>query len=72
MGREPASAALVMLIGIGLTTIGVFTHTAPLVAPGALLLSVGGGWLGIALARRDVRLLPRPSEQHAAGVDGRN
>lgn len=55
---EPALAALVTLIGIGLTVGGVFTHTGPAVAPGALLTLVGGGWLGSVLARRDVRLLP--------------
>jgi len=41
-----------------LTSFGVFTHTGPAVAPGALLAFVGGGWLGNSLARRDVRLLP--------------
>jgi hypothetical protein len=55
---EPILAALVTLAGIGLTTAGVFTHTGTAVAPGALLIFLGGGWLGNSLARRDVRLLP--------------
>jgi hypothetical protein len=55
---EPVVAALVMLIGIGLTSGGVFAHAGPAIAPGALLTLVGGGWLGNSLARRDVRLLP--------------
>jgi hypothetical protein len=55
---EPALAGLVTLVGIGLTSAGAFVHAAPAVAPGALLILLGGGWLGNALARRDVRLLP--------------
>ena len=51
MRLEPGAAALVTLIGIGLTSFSVFTHTAPAVAPGALLALVGGGWLGTSLAR---------------------
>ena len=58
MGLEPVLAALVTLLGIALTSAGVFSHTGPAVAPGALLTLVGGGWLGISLARRNVRLLP--------------
>jgi hypothetical protein len=57
VGLEPALAALVTLIGIVLTAVGVFAHPAVSpVAPGALLTLVGGGWLGNSLARRDVRL----------------
>ena len=60
VGLEPVLAALVTLIGIALTSAGVFTHMgpagSPLVAPGALLALIGGGWLGVSLARRDVRL----------------
>jgi hypothetical protein len=61
---EPILAAVVTLVGIGLTTGGVFTHTGTAIAPGALLLFVGGALLGIRLARNDVRLLPgsRPVE----------
>jgi hypothetical protein len=51
---EPVLAALVTLVGIGLATFGIFTHTGPAVAPGALLIFVGGGWLGISLARHDI------------------
>jgi hypothetical protein len=52
VGLEPVLAALVTLIGIGLTSAGVFAHTGPAVAPGALLAFVGGAWLGNSLARR--------------------
>jgi hypothetical protein len=55
---EPVLAALVTLAGMALTSAGAFVHAAPAVAPGALLILVGGAWLGNALARRDVRLLP--------------
>ena len=58
MGLEPALAALVTLIGIALTSIGVFSHIGPAVAPGATLALIGGGWLGNTLGRRNVRLLP--------------
>ena len=58
MGLEPVLATLVTLLGIALTSAGVITHVGPAVAPGALLTLVGGGWLGVSLARRNVRLLP--------------
>jgi hypothetical protein len=58
VGLQPVLAALVTLIGMALTSAGVFMHTAPAVAPGALLTLVGGGWLGVSLAWRNVRLLP--------------
>jgi hypothetical protein len=63
VGLEPILAALVTLLGIALTWVGVFNHTGPAIAglaiaPGGLLALVGGGWLGTALARRHVRLLP--------------
>jgi hypothetical protein len=51
---EPVLAALVAVLGVVLTTFGVFTHTGTAVAPGALLTFVGGTWLGISLARRDL------------------
>jgi len=47
-----------MVLGIALTSAGVFAHAGPAVAPGALLTLVGGGWLGNSLARRDISLLP--------------
>ena len=52
MGLEPALGALVTLVGIALTSFGVFSHTATAVAPGATLALVGGAWLGNSLARR--------------------
>jgi hypothetical protein len=55
---ETVLAALVILVGIALTSAGVFAHIGPAVAPGALLTLVGGGWLGNSLARHDVRLFP--------------
>jgi hypothetical protein len=56
--REPILAAVVALLGVVLTSAGAFVHAAPAVAPGALLALLGGAWLGNALARLDVRLLP--------------
>jgi hypothetical protein len=58
MALEPVLAALVTLLGIALVGVGEFGHVAQLVAPGAALTLGGGAWLGNALARRDVRLLP--------------
>jgi hypothetical protein len=57
VGLEPALAALVTIIGIGLTTFGALTHTATAMAPGAALAFLGGGWFGNALARRRPREL---------------
>jgi hypothetical protein len=70
VGLEPVLAALVALIGIALTSIGVVTHTAPAVAPGALLTLVGAAWLGNVLARRDVRLLPGSRVEKPDASDG--
>ena len=58
VGLEPAIAALVTLLGVSLTSFGVFGHVAQAIAPGAALAFIAGGWLGVSLARRDVRLLP--------------
>ncbi len=60
MGLQPALAALVTVIGIALTIVGVVLHLGEgrAVAPGALLTLVGAAWLGISLALADVRLLP--------------
>jgi hypothetical protein len=55
---EVVVSALLAVGGIVLTSVGVLGHVGTLVAPGALLILVGGGWLGNALARRDVRLFP--------------
>lgn len=52
VGLEPALAALVTLIGIGLTSFGALSHTATAMAPGAALALLGGAWLGNSLARR--------------------
>jgi uncharacterized membrane protein YjjP (DUF1212 family) len=49
---EPLGAALVTLVGIALTTTGAVVHFATAMAPGALLILVGGAWLGNALARK--------------------
>jgi hypothetical protein len=54
---EPLLAAVTTLAGIGLTTFGALAHAGQAFAPGAVLILVGGGWLGNALARRDVRLV---------------
>ncbi|MBV8715022.1 MAG: hypothetical protein JO020_02425 [Chloroflexi bacterium] len=58
MGLEPALAGLVVLVGIGLTSFGAFTHTATAMAPGAALALFGGGWLGNSLARVYARVRP--------------
>ena len=58
VGSEPVLATLVALVGIALTSAGVFTHTGVALAPGSLLALIGGAWLGAVLARRNVRLLP--------------
>ncbi|HEV7664077.1 MAG TPA: hypothetical protein VGQ62_11120 [Chloroflexota bacterium] len=58
MGLEPALAALVTLVGMALTSFGVFGNVGQAIAPGSFLTLAGGAWLGNALARRDVRLLP--------------
>jgi hypothetical protein len=60
---EPLLAALVTLVGIGLTTTGVLSHVGVAIAPGALLITVGAAWLGNALARHDVRLLSASTER---------
>jgi hypothetical protein len=54
---EAVLAAVVMLVGIAVTTFGALIHAAQAIAPGALLISVGAAWLGNALARLDVRVL---------------
>jgi hypothetical protein len=48
---EPVAAALVTLIGIGLTSVGIVMHVGQAVAPGAALALLGGAWLGNSLAR---------------------
>jgi hypothetical protein len=58
---ELVASAVLAVLGIALTSVGVLTHMAPLVAPGAVLVLVGGGWLGNVLARRGVRLFPTPT-----------
>jgi hypothetical protein len=67
-GRAEAPVALVLtILGMALTTWAAFTHSAHLVVPGATLITVGGAWLGNALARGNVRLFPFfPSGEHPA------
>jgi lipoprotein signal peptidase len=52
---EPVLAALVTLVGVGLTSFGAFTHTSQAMAPGAALALIAGGWLGNSLARHQRR-----------------
>src|SRR5947209_2857863 len=52
VGLVPVLAALLTLVGIGLTSFGALTHTATAIAPGATLAFLGGGWLGNSLARQ--------------------
>ena len=58
---EVALAGLLAALGIVLTSGGIFGHVPTLVAPGAACVLAGGAWLGNALARADVRLVPPPS-----------
>ena len=55
---EAASAFILALLGMGLTTWAAFNHVAQFVVPGSTLILVGGSWLGCALARQSFRLLP--------------
>jgi hypothetical protein len=57
---EPLVAAVVTLVGIGLTTYGAATHTTTAMAPGAALALLAGGWLGNSLARH--MPTPKPTE----------
>lgn len=70
---EPVGAALVAVLGMGLTTYGALTHTAPLLAPGSALVLGGGAWLGNLLARRNVRLFPAgtPASPPGSAEDAR-
>jgi hypothetical protein len=63
---EPTLAGLVTLGGIGLTSAGIFAHLPMAVAPGALLILVGGACLGNSLARLDVRVVGRPTREAEA------
>lgn len=56
---EVAVALVLTVLGIVVTTWAIFHHTGPLVAPGATLIFGGSAWLGNALARHDLPLLPR-------------
>lgn len=62
---EPIAALVAAIVGMAMTTWGAFHHVGQLVVPGSTLILAGGAWLGCALARLDVRLLPffPPSEQ---------
>jgi hypothetical protein len=63
-------AVLVTLVGMGITTVGAFGHQGGLMAPGSLLILLGSGWAGYALARLDVRPFPTMRRPVADG-DGR-
>ncbi len=65
---QAALALAVTLVGVVLTTVGALAHTGPAIAPGAVLITLGGAWLGNALARARVRLVPnvRPPEDGEA------
>jgi uncharacterized membrane protein HdeD (DUF308 family) len=64
-GAEVALAGVLAVLGIALTSGGIFAHLATLVAPGAALVLVGGAWLGHALARAEVPLFPKRSESRS-------
>ncbi|MBV9358824.1 MAG: hypothetical protein JO023_25230 [Chloroflexi bacterium] len=59
---EAAAAGFLALLGVVLTSVGIFGHVATLVAPGAALIVIGGAWLGNALARAAVRLTQESAE----------
>ena len=61
---EPFAALALALVGMAMTTWAAFHHVGQLVVPGSTLILAGGAWLGCALARSNVRLLPffPPSE----------
>ena len=59
---QPIVALIVTILGMAITSWAAFTHTAALVVPGATLITLGGAWLGNALARADVRIFPVHSE----------
>ena len=66
---EFAAALVVTVLGLAMTTWGIFHHVGPLVAPGATLIFAGSAWLGNALARHDVPLWarrPGPRSEHEA------
>ena len=50
-------AAVLALVGIGLTVFGAFALASWANAPGATLALIGGAWLGNVFARGDVPLL---------------
>ncbi len=57
-----ATAGVLALLGVVLTSVGIFGHVATLIAPGAALIVIGGAWLGNALARADVHLTDELAE----------
>jgi hypothetical protein len=68
---EPIVALVLALGGMAMTTWAAFHHVAQLVVPGSTLILVGGAWLGCALARNNVRLLPFfPPGEPAPGASG--
>ena len=66
---EPAIAFAVAILGMAATTWGALTHTAPIVAPGAALIMLGGAWLGNCLARLDVRIFPTGEQPREGEAD---
>ena len=62
-------AVIVAAVGMGLTTFGAFAHEGGLLAPGSLLILLGSGWAGYALARLDVQ--PFPGRKRPADGEGR-
>lgn len=66
MSHLPKSVELTLasastILGIVLTTMALLVHAAILVAPGALIITLGSAWLGNAMARHGVRLFHVPS-----------
>jgi hypothetical protein len=64
---EIALAVALTVVGIVLTAWAVLSRAALLVAPGALLITIGGAWLGNAMARHGVRLISATRANAAEG-----
>ena len=55
---ERVAAVAIALVGAALIVVGSMAHLDWLKAPGALAITAGGAWLGVALARQNVLLFP--------------
>jgi hypothetical protein len=49
---------IAVVIGVALTTFGVWGVVTTMVAPGALLITLGSAYLGVHFARTGIPLIP--------------